>query len=113
MSRVSLLNREANFRPNICQKKSDKGIICDRISKSDVEIISAPFEELKKEGKSISSTDDLVNASQIVREREIARKRVLRREENSGFILVGSLTCLGTLAIGSLIFMAIKLIIVG
>ena len=113
MSRVSLLNREPNFRNDTCQIVSDKGIICDNISKENIERISIPFKELKKDNKSISSTDDLSLTSNRVRERERIRKRVLQRQEEGGFILISSLTCMGTLAAGSLIFMAIKYIIMG
>lgn len=113
MSKISLLNREPNFRDNICQIISNKGIICEGISKENVERISIPFEELKRNEKSISSTEDLSLASGRVKEREKVRKRVLQRQEEGGFILIGSLTCLGTLAVGSLIFMAIKYIIMG
>ena len=113
MSKISLLNRVPNFRNDACQRISDKGIICDNISKENIERISIPFEELKKENKSISSTDDLSLASNRVRERERVRKRVLQRQEEGGFILISSLTCMGTLAAGSLIFMAIKYIIMG
>lgn len=113
MSKVSLLNRDPNFRTDICQRISGKGVICDGVRKNDVIRISAPFEELKKDGKSISSIDDLLIGSQRARERELARKRVLRKEENGGYVLIGSLTCMGTLAIGTLIFMAIKFIIMG
>ena len=113
MSKISLLNREPNFRNDTCQRISDKGIICENISKEHIERISIPFEELKKDEKSISSTEDLSFASERVKEREKVRKRVLQKQEEGGFILIGSLTCLGTLAIGSLIFMAIKHIILG
>jgi len=53
MSRVSLLNREPNFKPDICQRISKKGIICDNISKNNIDKISTPFEEVRKEDKSI------------------------------------------------------------
>ena len=113
MSKISLLNREPNFRNDICQRISNKGIVCENISKKTVEKISIPFVELKKDEKSISSTEDLSLASERVREREKVRKRVLQRQEEGGFILISSITCMGTLAVGSLIFMAIKYIIMG
>lgn len=113
MSRISLLNREPNIRPDMCQRISGKGVICSGISKETVARIITPFEELKKGEKSISNIDDLQLANQKVREREITKTRVLKKEENGGYILVGSLTCLGTLAIGTLIFMAIKVLIIG
>ena len=111
MSKISLLNREPNFRNDTCQRISDKGVICENISKENIKRISIPFEELKKDNKTISSTDDLSIASSRVRERDRVRKRVLQRQKEGGFILISSLTCMGTLAAGSLIFMAIKYII--
>jgi len=113
MSKVSLMNKDPNFRKDVCQRISGEGIICDELSKSEVARISAPFEEIKKDNKSISSTEDLSLASERIKEREMARKRVLQREKEGGFIIVSSLTCMGTLAIGTLIFMAIKFIIMG
>ena len=75
MSKISLLNREPNFRNDTCQRISNKGIICENISKESIEKISVPFEEIKKDEKSISSTEDLRIASERVREREKIRKR--------------------------------------
>lgn len=112
MSRVSLLNRDPNFKSDVCQRISDRGIICENIKKNNVQMIIAPFEEVRKSDKSISSIEDLQLAGQRVKEREIARKRVLEKKENGGYILIGSLTFTGILAIGSVIFMAIKSIIV-
>lgn len=113
MSKISLLNREPNFRNDTCQRIADKGIICKNISKEDTERISAPIEELKKQEKSIFGMEDLKLANQRINNRELVRKRVLQRQKEGGFIIISSLTCMGTLAIGSLIFMAIKYIIMG
>ncbi len=113
MGKVSLINRDPNFRADICQRVHGKGVICDGISKNDVIRLSTPFDEIKKDGKSISGTDDLLVASKKMKERELAKKRVLIREQNGGYILIGSLTCIGTLAIGTLIFMVIKFFIMG
>ena len=113
MSKMSLLNREPNFRNDMCQRIAGNGTICEDLSKENIERISTPFDELRKDNKSISSADDLSLASERVKERERVKKRVLQRQEEGGFILISSLTCMGTLAIGTLIFMAIKYIIMG
>ena len=113
MSRVSLLNRDPNFKPNSFQKITDKGVICEGIGRDDVEMISAPFEESRKDDKSISSMEDLQLYGRRVKERENIKKRVLVKEENGGYVLVCSLTFVGILSIGALIFMAIKFIILG
>lgn len=114
MSRVSLLNRDANIRDDIGHRinTNGNGFICST-TKDNVQIISEAFEELRKDGKSISSLEELTPASSRVQERNNVMKRVLRKKENGGYVLIGSLTCVGVLAVATLIFMAVKLIIVG
>jgi len=112
MSRVSLLNRDPSFKSDVCQRVSDKGVVCEGISKDNIVMISAPFDEVRRTDKSISSSEDLQLAGQRIKEREMVKKRMLEKKENEGYILIGSLTFTGILALGSLIFMAIKSIIV-
>ena len=104
---MQIINRRPNIKEDICYKINSKGFICD-VSKDDVLKISAPFEELKKEGKSISNVDDLTRTSEIVRQKHIAKMKLLRRQQNGGYVFIGSLTCAGTFLIGAIIFLVIK-----
>lgn len=106
---IIITNRDANIKSGTCYKIRNTGTICS-ISKEDIIIISSPFEHLKIEGNSISSINDLNKASIIIKERDLAMKRVLIKEKG-GYVLVGSLTCMGTILIGTIIFMAIKFIL--
>lgn len=107
---IIITNRDANIKSGTCYKIRNTGTICS-ISKEDIIIISSPFEHLKIEGNSISSINDLNKASIIIKERDLAKKRVLIIKEKGGYVLVGSLTCMGTILIGTIIFMAIKFIL--
>lgn len=108
---MQIINRDANIRSDICYRISSRGSICN-IGKESILKISTPFEELRKEGKSISNINDLSRVSEIARQRHIAKMKLLRKEQNGGYILIGGLTCIGTFAIGIVIFMAIKFILI-
>lgn len=107
---MKIINRETNFRKDTCYKIMSKGKICS-LSKNEVLKISSPFEELRNEEKDICDTKDLGRANERVKEKHLAKIRILKKEQNGGYILVSSLTCIGTLIVGTIIFMTIKLIV--
>ena len=102
---MEIVNRDANFRSDICQRVNSEKAICSVI-KDYVSMLCDVFEELKK-GK------DIKIAVSNIRERNLAKKRILKKEENGGFALITGVTVLGTLGIGMLIFMAVKFILAG
>lgn len=104
---MQIINRDANMKGNICYRISSKGHICN-VSKEIVLKISSPFNELKKEGKTVSNMDDLSRTSELARQRHLAKMMVLKKQESGGYVLVGSLTCVGTILVGVIIFMFIK-----
>ena len=108
---MQIINRRPNIKEDICYKINSKCFICD-VSKDDVLKISAPFEELKKEGKSISNIDDLTRTSELVRQRNIAKIKLLRRQQSGGYVIIGGLTCVGTFLIGAIIFLVIKFMLI-
>lgn len=107
---MQIINRDANIK-GVCYRISSSGRICD-ISKADILNISASFEELRKGGNDISNIADLAQISEMVRKQQLAKMRVLREEQSSGYVLIGSLTCFGIILVGTIIFMAIKFMLV-
>ena len=102
---MEIVNRDVNFRSDTCQRVSSEKAICG-VLKNYIAMLSEVFEELK-------SNKDVKVALSNIRERNLAKKRVLKREENAGFALITGVTILGTIGIGILIFMAVSFILAG
>lgn len=107
MKNISLLNRKPNFNENAFQHINSKNNIIE-IDKSTEKKINDPFVMLQNSDKSISNLSDLREMSSLRKKEELAKRRVLEKKENGGYILMGSLTCMGITAIGTIIFMVIK-----
>lgn len=112
MENISLLNREPNFRNDICYRVGSNGVLCN-INKENVSKILEFFDELKKNNKSISNIADLRNVIEVVRQRTLAKIRVLKKQENGGYVLISSVTAVGILVVATIIFIAIKFILMG
>ena len=104
---MQIINRDANIKKDICYRITPKSKICD-VSNDVALKFTSSFEELKKEGKSISNIDDLSRSSELIKQRHLAKMRILKKEQSGGYVLVGTLTCIGTFLVGMTIFMAIK-----
>ena len=102
---MEIVNRDTNFRSDTCQRVNSDKAICGVI-KDYVAMLCEVFEELK-------SNKDIKIAITNIRERNLAKKRVLKKEENAGFALITGVTILGTIGIGILIFMAVRFILAG
>ena len=113
---MQILNKSANMRNDVCYRISSNGKICE-LNKEQIENIISPFDELRREEKSIANIDDLEKANTISKQKRLVRVKKLEEEQrlqrNAGFALVGSITLVGTLFVGLVIFMAIKMIILG
>lgn len=113
---MQILNKSANMRNDVCYRVASEGKICD-VNKEQVERIIAPFDELRKDNKSVSNVEDLGRANTLAREKRLVRIKKLEEEQriqrNAGFAFVGSVTVIGILVMILIIFMAIKMIIVG
>lgn len=108
---MQIINRDANIDTKICHSITSKSRICN-ISKDSTLMISAPFEELKKEGKDISNNDDLSRINELLRQRRLAKMKVLKKQQNGGYIFVGGLTCIGVFIFGVIVFMTVRLMFV-
>lgn len=106
MESISIINREANFNPNRIHGVNNANNIFTS-DKETEKALNKPFENLRKNSdKSISNHSDLRESVKLAKKE--AKTRVLTKPENSGFILMGSLTVVGIVGLGTLIFMAIK-----
>lgn len=110
MEGPSIINREANFNPNTVRRVNTKNNIFTG-DKNIEKKINDPFVKLRTSSKSISNYSDLRESSELVRKENLAKQRVLTRQENAGFILTGSLTFMSIIGLGTAIFIAIKTLI--
>ena len=108
---MKIVNRDVEFS-NICQRINSENNICVLNNDEEKKIASA-FEKLRDNGKEVSTIEDLSIANAIVRKEQLAKMRILKKENNNGFILISGLTCIGTLIVATIIFMTIKFIILG
>ena len=69
------------------------------------------FEELKSTKKDSYTSFDLREVHEIIRKRNMAKVRVLKKEENMGFISIGIITIMGFLVISFIIFATVGNII--
>lgn len=107
MEGISIINRDVNFNPNTVQRiNSEKNLFTG--DKSLWQTINDPFVKLRSSDKSISSYSDLRESTELVKKEKLAKKRILTKQENGGFVLMGSLTVMGIVGIGAIIFMVIK-----
>lgn len=109
---MQILNKDVNLG-NVVYMVSNSSKVSDTNVTEVKEFISV-VEELKREEKSVFNINDFTEA----RKRERANKlvRIRRPDEhmkNAGFALVCSITTIGILVMGLLIFMAIKLFVLG
>lgn len=113
---MQILNKTVNVRDDICFRASSNGKVYD-FNKEHVENIIAAFEQLGKEDKSIANIEDLKMAHELSREKKMIRIKQMadeqRMQKNAGFALISSVTIIGTLVMGLIIFMAVKAIIIG
>lgn len=112
MEGISILNKDVNLRVNVCHRLGNNGVICF-VNKNYVQRMIEYFDELRKSDKSISNFRDLINVIEIVRQRRLAKMRVLKKQENSGYILVSGITLSGIVALVAIIFMTINFILMG
>lgn len=109
---IEIINRLPNFRKDICQRITSSKSMCS-LNKNQFSRISAPFTELMNDGVVSSNLEELKIATDRARDKEFAKIRKLEIQQNGGFILVSGLTCVGTLIVGAIIFMAIKYFVLG
>ena len=107
MKGISIINREVNFNPNTVQRvNSENNIFAG--DKNIEQAINDPFVKLRNSDKSISNSSDLKESAELVRKEKLAKMRILTKQENSGFVLIGSFTVMGIAGLSAIIFMAIK-----
>ena len=108
---MEIVNRDVNFG-NICQRINTNNNICNISSEQEKRICSV-IQKLKDDGRESYNMEELSVASEIVKKERLSKTRILEKKDNGGFVLISSLTCIGTLIVGTIIFMTIKLFVIG
>lgn len=107
---IQIINREPNFRSTACQRVDLRKSICTS-NKENLSKLLEPFIELMKENSQVFNLNNLKDAASRVEALRQAKIRKLKREQNGGFILISGLTCIGTLIVGTVIFMTIEMML--
>lgn len=100
-----ILNNEPNFRDT--QLVYTKNNIVS-IDKELLDKLSEVFARLRNSSKEKFNSEELKEASTLVKKESLARARVLKKEENKGYIAVGTLTVIASVIITGIIFSVIK-----
>ena len=108
---MKIVNRDVDFG-NICQRINTNNNICN-LTNEEEKRISFVIEKLTSDGRESYSMEELSVASEIVKKERLSKTRILEKKDNGGFVLISSLTCIGTLIVGTIIFMTIKLFVIG
>lgn len=109
MNGVEFINRETNFNHSQYVRKN-KGSITN-IPKSLMELLYNFSAKTKELGEGTFKSNEITPVLNKVITEKKAKVRVLKKEEASGFALVGSLTLIGTIIMSIIIFTIIGKII--
>lgn len=102
-----ILNRDVKFKNPQLVLSNSKGSIND-VPKDIVDNLQNHFNELYINGKDNYSLSDLEEAHKVIKERHVAKMRVLRKEEEKGFVITSLLTIIGIITLGFIIFTTIS-----
>ncbi len=101
-----IIDKKLNFKnPQLILSKSRGNI--GNIPREVLYNLIAHFEELRSIKKESYKSSDLKEVNEIIRKRHMAKVRVLKKEENMGFITIGSITIVGFLILAFVIFAAV------
>lgn len=92
-----------NFVEGPQYSRKNKGSI-NGVSEKIIDSMNDVFSELYKSDKKECNITDLDNYFNRVREKNAAKVRTLKKQEASGFALVGGLTIIGTIILSIIIF---------
>lgn len=108
---MQILNKTANMRTDMCYFVSSQSKVCD----IDIETLKhyiSVFEEIKKEEKSVLSVNDLVHSKENVIKNQLVRVKKMEEQKRAGYVLISGITCVGFIALGLLIFLTIKFMVI-
>lgn len=98
-----IIDKKLKFKNPQLVLSNSKGNI-GRVSKDFIDNLIIHFEELKANEKDKYSSSELKEVHEKIRNKHVAKQRLLKKEENMGFITIGSITIVGFLIIGFIIF---------
>jgi hypothetical protein len=104
---MEILNKVAIINGNACYYVSPDSKIVD-INKEYIQHIADVYDEARKDNKEVISADELNVFSERVKKNTLMRIKKLENQDRAGYVLVGSLTCIGTLLIAFIIFLAVS-----
>ena len=111
-----LNNKSVNMRSDMGYRITSLSKVKD-VNKEYVEGILAISDELSKDNKSIANIEDFSRAKTRFNEKKLMRIKKIEDtqmfQKRAGFALIGSVTVIGALVMGLIIFMAIKIIVIG
>lgn len=104
-----IVNREPNFINTqlVYMKNNISGVDRGMVDK----MIRA-FDEVRKIDNTMVSSNDLREVSERIKSEHLTKVRTLKKEENRGFVAIGSLTVFTILLLAFVIFTTIKSVII-
>ena len=104
-----IVNREPNIaRTQLVYTRNN----ISGVDRSLVDKMDRVFSETRNTDKEIISSSELSDVAERIRKEHLAKVRVLRKEENKGFVMIGSLTLGTILLLTFIIFTTIKSVII-
>ena len=104
-----IVNREPNIaRTQLVYTRNN----ISGVDRSLVDKMDRAFSETRNTDKEIISSSELSDVAERIRKEHLAKVRVLRKEENKGFVMIGSLTLGTILLLTFIIFTTIKSVII-
>lgn len=104
--------RNVIFNPNKAQRWNEEKNTIISTPPEYIDIISKPFTYLRKNAlDGTSSFEEVKEATSIVKKEELAKVKRLELEKKAGYVAFSTLTVIGVLLLGIVIFTIVKSIV--
>lgn len=98
-----IIDKKVNFKNPQLILSNRKGNL-GNVPREFLDNLVAHFNELTSTKKEKYTSSELKDVHEIIRKRHMAKVKVLKKEENKGFITIGSITIIAFLVISFVIF---------
>ena len=111
MEKEKYINRQPNFKPDDVKRWNDSENNITAIPIELAERMQNTFNELAKANSNENDFQRVQEANELVKANVRKRVKQLENEKRAGYVAISTLTIIGTLLIGAIIFMVVGNII--
>lgn len=111
MEKEKYINRQPNFKPDDVKRWNDSENNITAIPIELAERMKNTFNELAKANSNENDFQRVQEANELVKANVRKRVKQLENEKRAGYVAISTLTIIGTLLIGAIIFMVVGNII--